>query len=106
MGPLQKRLETLEAELADARRKASRRAMWGDRASSPDVPEDVVAQYTRIWGWGSKPSQPDPAPSMRPAAPPSAALDESELKTLYRALAKRFHPDLAQDPSEKPCASA
>jgi curved DNA-binding protein CbpA len=28
-------------------------------------------------------------------------VDEAELKSLYRALAKRFHPDLTSDPAEK-----
>ncbi|MEP7356439.1 MAG: J domain-containing protein, partial [Anaerolineales bacterium] len=50
-----------------------------------------------------------PDPNARPNAksaaysPPSA--DEqllSQLKILYRALAKRFHPDLSADPAEKP----
>jgi predicted nucleic acid-binding Zn-ribbon protein len=97
LGMLQRRLETLEAELADARHKASRRALWGERASSPDVPEDVITQYQRLWGRDTK-----TAPSAPSAAPAPARVDEAELKTLYRALAKRFHPDLASDLSEKP----
>jgi hypothetical protein len=98
VGPLQRRLEALEAELAEARSRASRRALWGDRASSPDVPEDVVTQYQRIWGWGA--SRPPPPASAAPAT--TAPTDESAIKGLYRSLAKRFHPDLALDPSEKP----
>jgi hypothetical protein len=99
LGSLQRRLEAVEVELAEARRRASRRAIWGERASSPDVPEDVVAQYQRIWGWGrdSSPSPPPAAPAQAPPAP-----GEAELRTLYRALAKRFHPDLAPDLTEKP----
>jgi hypothetical protein len=97
LGPLQRRLETLEADLADARRKASRRALWGERASSPDVPEDVITQYQRLWGPKARSTPPAP-----PALPTAVAKDEAELKTLYRSLAKRFHPDLASNPSEKP----
>ena len=99
LGPLQRRLETLESDLADARRKASRRAMWGERASSPDVPEDVITQYQRLWGREARSEPPAPPPTSAAATAPSA---EAELKTLYRALAKRFHPDLANDASEKP----
>jgi hypothetical protein len=97
LGPLQRRLEALEAELTDAKQRASRRALWGARASSPDVPEDVITQYQRLWG---REARATPPPSSEP--PPPAMVDEAELKTLYRALAKRFHPDLATDPSEKP----
>jgi hypothetical protein len=102
LGPLQRRLETVEAELAEARHHASRRALWGERASSPDTPEDVVAQYQRLWGrdktWG-RPAAAQPAI----ARPPSVTTKtETELKALYRSLAKRFHPDLGRDPSEKP----
>ena len=98
LGPLQRRLETLETDLADARRKASRRALWGERASSPDVPEDVILQYQRLWGPEARSGPPPPAAS----ATSAASVNEAELKTLYRALAKRFHPDLASDASEKP----
>jgi hypothetical protein len=98
LGPLQRRLEALEAELAEARHAASRKAMWGERASSPDVPEDVVRQYQRVWG-----RDPNPSPSTAAsAASAPAPVDEAALRALYRALAKRFHPDLAADASEKP----
>jgi len=99
IGPIQKRLEAVQAELKDARQRASRQALWGDRANSPDIPEDVSAQYQRMWG-------PDPHPA-KESAPPAA--DEqllSQLKVVYRALAKRFHPDLSPDAAEKPWREA
>src|SRR5258706_4540874 len=99
IGPIQKRLEAVQAELKDARQRASRQALWGDRANSPDIPEDVSAQYQRMWGPDLK-----PAPDI---APPTA--DEqllSQLKVVYRALAKRFHPDLSPDAAEKPWREA
>jgi predicted nucleic acid-binding Zn-ribbon protein len=95
--PLQKRLAEVQAALKEARQRASRQILWGARATSPDIPEDVSAQYQRMWG-------PDPAQGAY-SAPPSAdrfAEIESQLKLLYRALAKRFHPDLSADPAEKP----
>lgn len=77
--PLQHRLELLRARLAEAhggRWRADRTAGLDDARSTPEPP---------------------------PATPPSepAPLDDAELKALYRALAKRFHPDLAADPAEK-----
>ena len=95
--PFQKRLETVQAELQDARQRASRQVLWGARANSADIPADISAQYQRLWG-----PEPNPAPY---SAPPTAAPDEqlqSQLKIVYRALAKRFHPDLSVDPAEKP----
>jgi hypothetical protein len=99
VGPLQKRLEAVQAELKAARQRASRQALWGARADSPDIPEDVTAQYQRLWG-------PNPAAAPYAAAPNSAPSTpdeplQSQLKLIYRALAKRFHPDLSSDPAEK-----
>lgn len=98
LGPLQRRLEAVEAELVEAKRRFSRRAIWGQRASSPDIPEDAVTQYQRLWGRDPKPSPPPAAPTQAPPASPG----ETELRNLYRSLAKRFHPDLAPDPAQKP----
>ena len=98
LGPLQRRIEQLEAELAEARTGAARRMLYGDRASSSELPDDVLTQYRRAWGTGPQPDRPAPPPP--PPAPPTAA-DEAELKRLYRLLAKRYHPDLATDPAEK-----
>jgi hypothetical protein len=93
LGPLQRHLAALEADLAKARLQSTRRAMWGERANSPEVPEDVTQQYKHAW------TQPDTPPT--PPRPQTATVPESKIKTLYRLLAKRFHPDLASTPAEK-----
>ncbi|MFQ5614139.1 MAG: J domain-containing protein [Anaerolineae bacterium] len=51
-------------------------------------------QYRRTWR--SPPSSPPETPSQ----PPDAA-SEARLKELYRLLARRFHPDLAQDEADR-----
>jgi hypothetical protein len=94
IGPLQRQLEAVQAQLKEARQRASRQALWGDRANSPDIPEDVTTQYQRVWG-------PDPNPPKVAAPPPADEQLLSQLKLVYRALAKRFHPDLTSDPAEK-----
>jgi hypothetical protein len=94
LGKLKLIIAKLEHRVEVARRNAARRAQWGDRADSPDVPEDVVEQFRRRW----KQSDPLKAP------PPKKPLDEAskeEFKTIFRSLAKRFHPDLAINPEEK-----
>lgn len=77
--PLQHRLEQLRARLAEARGgrwRADHAAALDDARSTPEPP----------------PPEPPPGP---------APLDDADLKAFYRALAKRFHPDLAADPAEK-----
>lgn len=94
LGLLKRQIERLEIQIADARRRAARRAQWGERADSPDIPEDVVEQFRKTWKRSGKPSQPSK----------KKEVDEEikeELKTLYRKMAKRYHPDLASDPQEK-----
>jgi hypothetical protein len=91
--PLQRKLEDLQSALRQARHNAERRAQWGDNLDSDRIP-DVVSQFQRAWTPrdGSKiPPKQDRAPD----------IDPEELKTLFRELAKRFHPDLTMDQAEK-----
>jgi len=94
VGSLQLRLISLEAEVEQARLRAAHRAQWGDRTDSPDFNVDVVEQFRRTWAPRDKPSEPQP---------PAPVSDETkaELKQLFRALAKRFHPDLVTETEEK-----
>jgi predicted nucleic acid-binding Zn-ribbon protein len=95
LGSLQQRLEEIEFEVEQARLRAARRAQWGDRADSPDMPVDVLEQYRRTWTPKDKPPPPPPD------EPEVSEQTKAELKSLFRALAKRFHPDLVTDPEEK-----
>jgi predicted nucleic acid-binding Zn-ribbon protein len=94
MGLLKRQIERLEKKIDEARRKAARRAQWGDRADSPDTPEDVVEQFRKTWKRSGKSSEPLPKKKIN-------QVTKEELKTIYRNLAKRFHPDLTVDPLEK-----
>jgi predicted nucleic acid-binding Zn-ribbon protein len=95
LGPLQRRLEDLETQLDEARQRVARRARWGARADAGDVPEarDLFEEYRRA----AKHAPPPPPPAPEP--PDDAR--EASIKTLFRALAKRFHPDLTTDQEEK-----
>lgn len=87
--PLERQLTSLQAQLRTSRHEAERRAQWG---KDVDEAPDVVRQFERAWTPGKRQAeQPRKAPSP----------DQSELRALYRELAKRFHPDLTIDPQEK-----
>lgn len=87
--PLERQLTDLRAQLSESRHASERRAQWGkDLEEAPDV----VRQFERAWTRSESPIAP---PRTRPQP------DDSELKTLYRELAKRFHPDLTTDSQEK-----
>lgn len=94
LGPLNHRLENLEARLSEARRKAAHKLQWGDRADSPDVPQDVVDQFQKTWTRRKTKNKP---------VPPAKISEETkaELKNLFRTLAKTYHPDLVTDPQQK-----
>ena len=91
--PLEKRIETLQKEVAEARHRAERRAQWGDRAESEKTP-DVVKQFHRAWTHKEEPAPPPPKEE-------PIEVDQTRLRTFFRKLAKRFHPDLTSDPQEK-----
>ncbi len=91
-------LEEIEAEIKRCRQKLGQHRQWGASGSSRSgiaagyVP--VEEQYRRMW---QQPRKPPPPP---PAKPVDAAT-EAQIKTLYRQLCRRFHPDLATDPAEQ-----
>lgn len=94
IGPLEARVDQLQRELEDARRRDARQAQWGDRAQGDEVPIDVLDQFEKAW----RKTGPAPAPKKQPKVEPES---QEEIKALYRALAKRFHPDLTVDPEHK-----
>jgi predicted nucleic acid-binding Zn-ribbon protein len=91
-------LEEVETEIKRCQQQISQYREWG-----PDGPPhtldgtpyiSVEEQYRRTW------QQPETPPPPRPAGPVDAAT-EAQIKTLYRQLCRRFHPDLAQDAAEQ-----
>jgi hypothetical protein len=95
LGSLELRLESLNQKLDELRRNAERNAQWGERADSPDIPEDVVEQFRRAWTQTESQEPDEPEEQELPQA------EKEELKSVFRKLAKRFHPDLVVNPQEK-----
>jgi hypothetical protein len=91
-------LEALEADIARCKKQISDYRQWGGRG--PPKMRDgqtfvpVEEQYRRTWQ-----DPPPPEPWFPPPPMPAAAV--KDLKTLYRQLCRRFHPDLSQDPQER-----
>ena len=94
LGALQDRLSELELEVEQARLRAAHRAQWRERPDAPDLHADVQEQFRRTWTSKEKPAEPIPDKPISDAT-------KAELKTLFRALAKRFHPDLVTDAEQK-----
>lgn len=60
----------------------------------------VAEQYRRMW-LDPEPIEPPPASADKPRESPLPGDPETRLKRLYRALARRYHPDLAATPAER-----
>ncbi len=95
LGPLRAEVQALEARLAEARRRAELRGQWGEAAARQAPPVDVVEQYRRTWRVD------EPAPQTAAAPKKESKPEDEALKERYRALARKFHPDLVTDPREK-----
>lgn len=92
LGPYLKRVADLQEQLRAARREAVKRLWESSRFSGKFV--DVEEQFRRAWTQTDS-GEPPPPP------PPTSANVEAEIKTLYRELAKRYHPDLAATEEER-----
>jgi hypothetical protein len=90
-------LAELDAAIDRCKRQISDYRQWGHggrprtRDGQTFVP--VEEQYRRTWQ--------DPPPPQPWFPPPVNAAAAKNLKTLYRQLCRRFHPDLTQDPQER-----
>jgi uncharacterized protein with von Willebrand factor type A (vWA) domain len=90
VGYLYDRLEALEAEIE---RYLDRLQMVRQKQRGQDY-LSVDEQYRRAW---RRPPQSAATPPSQPVLP----ANEAEIKRLYRQLARRFHPDLASDESDR-----
>src|SRR5688572_10005974 len=92
LGPPLRRLADVQAQVKAARQAAMRR-MWEERRSAPRF-VDVEEQFRTAWTQTDTGNPPPPPP-------PVTADTEAQIRTLYRDLAKRYHPDLAATDEER-----
>jgi hypothetical protein len=107
--PLETRLDAVKSAIHDL--EAQRYATPGQhplgdfnpQESHWVPPEDYVSveeQFRRTWTVPPDDGQSDAAPDAPTTAKPKPPR-ESNIKKLYRALARRYHPDLAADPETR-----
>lgn len=92
LGPPMQRVNELQERLQAARRAAMQRVWEEGRFGSKYV--DVEEQFRTAWTQTDTGAPPPPPPTVTPNI-------ETEIKALYRELAKRFHPDLAATAEER-----
>ncbi|WSN33261.1 hypothetical protein OG711_19945 [Streptomyces uncialis] len=105
LGPMYTRLDELDAQIADARAKLS-----GD----PEDKRAAAEAWARVMpmpaveelfhGWLSSDGLSPEAAAMltdQPVRPPERVRPSEEARKLYRELARKAHPDLAQDEAER-----
>jgi chromosome segregation ATPase len=91
-------LQQLDAAIARCKKQISDYRQWGGqgrpRTADGQPFVSVEEQYRRTWQ-----DPPPPEPWFPP--PPMPPAQSRDLKTLYRQLCRRFHPDLTQDAEER-----
>jgi hypothetical protein len=85
-------LAAIEEEIKRCRQRISLHRQWGPKGPPQTNYVPVEEQYRRTW---QQPQGPPPPPQ------PIDEATEAQIKTLYRQLCHRFHPDLVVDHAEQ-----
>ncbi len=98
LGRQLEQLSALDEELGEYRDKIQRY-----RSPDPEALDagylPVEEQYRRVW-------HPRATEDQAEASDPGSSMDEKQFKSLYRRLARRYHPDLARDQEEREIRNA
>jgi hypothetical protein len=87
-------LSSVEEEIKKYQQRISLYRQWGPKGPPQSNYIPVEEQYRRAW---QQPSTPPPPPPPQPIDEAT----EAQIKTLYRQLCHRFHPDLVADRAEQ-----
>ncbi|MFF2651370.1 J domain-containing protein [Streptomyces sp. NPDC058045] len=105
LGPMYTRLDELDADIAEA--KAARTGTPEDLAAAQEARARVMPMpgvEELFNGWMDSDGLSPEASAMlteQPVRPPQRVRPSEEARKLYRELARRAHPDLAQDDAER-----
>lgn len=91
VGPLEARLDALQEALSQFRTERSNSGMWGQYNS---FEEAFDAKYRRD-------AQDTHGPNAIKRSNPIGPVNEEILRSIYRKLVRRYHPDATQDKNEK-----
>jgi hypothetical protein len=69
--------------------------------TQPGEYESVESQYKRVWGSPSSPPSQQTSADPKPLDSEAEGDSEALLKRLFRALARRYHPDYATDEADR-----
>ncbi|HEX2907225.1 MAG TPA: hypothetical protein VHO69_10225 [Phototrophicaceae bacterium] len=103
VGAAQAKLDAARAAVAELERRRYLETLADlppEEAPRPLGFVPVAEQYRRVW-IDPPPLMDEPEPTTRPLETPVPTDPETRLKQLYRALARRYHPDLAATPAER-----
>jgi hypothetical protein len=94
VGRILEELSAVEEEIKEQQRRISLYQQWGPKGPPQSNYIPVEEQYRRAW-------QQSPMPSPPPPPQPIDKATEAQIKTLYRQLCHRFHPDLVANRVEQ-----
>jgi hypothetical protein len=105
LGPMYARLDELDAQIAEARAARTRDPedrRKADEARARVLPMPAVEELFHGWMDGDG-LFPEAAAMLteQPVRPPQRVRPSAEARKLYRELARKAHPDLAQDDTER-----
>ncbi|MEO8608711.1 MAG: hypothetical protein ABI690_12550 [Chloroflexota bacterium] len=69
--------------------------------TAPGEYESVEDQYKRVWGNPTQAAREQPSAEPKPRDSDDSEDAEAKLKRLFRALARRYHPDFAADEGDR-----
>ncbi len=101
LGPLYVELDRLALRRRRYQARIERLKRQGKGANPSAIEEEISRQFQKEWEDLNQKEKHAKAAGQQPEPEIRSEEEEAELKRIYRKLAKRFHPDLAESESER-----